>query len=266
MLRYKKFIFDTECVLDLKEDKLIFPFQEAYLDYQEWVLQNPNDYNKVISKSTSQSKWQGLMEEVRKVRGNVYERKLHYEDGTMFVSTQVRKLPNQNFQSHGKQTTYYKSGNIKSEEEFRRGEKDGKVITYSDDTDSHIISKGQFKSNNRVGIWEYYYDNGKLFIKEKYEQDVLRKRTEYDTKNNLCREFNYDTDGELHGTFKDAHNNDELRARGVMRHGLMDGVWYFYYIDGRENYKITFKDGKPKGKFIYYGADGEVLWDREVYD
>jgi antitoxin component YwqK of YwqJK toxin-antitoxin module len=48
-----------------------------------------------------------------------------------------------------------------------------------------------------------------------------------------------------------------------MRHGQMDGIWYFYYIDGRENYKIQFKDGKIIGKFIYYGADGEVLWDRE---
>jgi len=262
-MRYKKFIFDTECVLDLKEDKLIFPFQEAYLDYQQWVLQNPNDYNKVISKSASQSKWQGLMEEVRKVRGKQYERRLHFDDGRLFVSSEVRKLPNQDFQTHGKQTTYYKSGIKASEEEFRSGKKTGTYIQYSDEVDSYVLSKGEYKSDVRVGYWNYYHKDGSQFIKEKYEEGVLLKRTEYDTKGVLCRDFNYDSDGELHGTFKDAHNNNELRARGNMRHGQMDGIWYFYYIDGRENYKIQFKDGKIIGKFIYYGADGEVLWDRE---
>jgi len=69
-MRYKKFIFDTECVLDLKEDMLIFPFQEEYLEYQEWAMNNPNDFNRVVNKFEILALW----EEVRMVRGNQYQR------------------------------------------------------------------------------------------------------------------------------------------------------------------------------------------------
>ena len=56
-MRYKKFIFDTECVLDLKEDMLIFPFQEEYLEYQEWAMNNPNDFNRVVNKFEILALW-----------------------------------------------------------------------------------------------------------------------------------------------------------------------------------------------------------------
>ena len=44
-MRYKKFIFDNECIFDNKNDTLIFPFQEEYIEYQDWIINNPNDLN-----------------------------------------------------------------------------------------------------------------------------------------------------------------------------------------------------------------------------
>ena len=38
-------MFDTECVLDLKTDRIIFPFTKEYLDYQDWITNNPNEYS-----------------------------------------------------------------------------------------------------------------------------------------------------------------------------------------------------------------------------
>ena len=47
MMRYKMFMFDTECVLDLKTDRIIFPFTKEYLEYQDWITNNPNEYSSI---------------------------------------------------------------------------------------------------------------------------------------------------------------------------------------------------------------------------
>jgi hypothetical protein len=42
---YKKFLFNDDCVLDLKLNKVIYNFNSEYEDYLEWKKQNPNlDY------------------------------------------------------------------------------------------------------------------------------------------------------------------------------------------------------------------------------
>jgi antitoxin component YwqK of YwqJK toxin-antitoxin module len=264
-MRYKKFIFDTECVLDLKDDLLIFPFQEEYIEYQSWAMNNPNDFNRVVNKFASKAQWQGLLEEVRMVRGNQYQRKLFHPDGTLYVISEVRKLPNQEYQSHGLQTSYYESGNVKSIENFRHGDKAGEYKQYTDDDTKNIIVTGQYDYNCKVGEWEYNNEKtNRPLAKELYKAGVLIERVEVDTKGKSVVEKNYNSNGELHGIYRDSHNNGELRARGIMRNGKMDGMWFFYYIDGRENYKIKFDNGKPLEKFVYYNNDGSVQWSKDI--
>jgi len=260
-MRYKKFIFDTECVLDLKEDMLIFPFQEEYLEYQEWAMNNPNDFNCVVNKFEILALW----EEVRMVRGNQYQRKLFHSDGTLYAISDVRKLPNQEYQSHGTQTAYYESGNEKSTEYFRHGEKAGEYKQYTDDEHKNIIVTGQYDYNRKVGEWNYSdVKSARPLVKEIYKVGMLVERTEVNITGDTLVEKNYNQGGELHGIYRDSHGNGELRARGIMRNGKMDGMWAFYYIDGRVNYKIKFDNGKPLENFVYYNNDGSVQWDKDI--
>ena len=42
---YKKFLYNDDCVLDLKLNKVIYEFDEEYQKYLEWKGKNPNlDY------------------------------------------------------------------------------------------------------------------------------------------------------------------------------------------------------------------------------
>ena len=49
-----------------------------------------------------------------------------------------------------------------------------------------------------------------------------------------------------------------------MKNCRMDGVWYFYYIDGTQEYTIKFNNGKLDGKISYYGMDGKIKWEKET--
>ena len=181
-MRYKKFIFDNQVVLDKKTDTMLFPFTKEYLDFQDWTINHPTEYN-TLSKTNSDSlSWQGLIEEVHPIRGEMYSRKLYYKDYTLWVESEVKKLPNQDFQTHGEQITYYKSGNIQYSEFFRNGKKDGKFTQYIDSEDNIINGKGQYKKDKKDGNWFYYFKNTEdIQISEVYN-NVLRERKEYNKK------------------------------------------------------------------------------------
>ena len=55
-----------------------------------------------------------------------------------------------------------------------------------------------------------------------------------------------------------------MRTRGRMKNGVMDGKWFFYYIDGSPEYELKFNNGVPTGKLTYLSMDGKVMWESEV--
>jgi antitoxin component YwqK of YwqJK toxin-antitoxin module len=264
-MRYKKFIFNDECIMDNLNDTMIFPFQDEYLDYQDWILNNPNDYTMLISNTQGDSKWQGLLEEVHEVRKNIYHRKLYYKDYTLWVESEVKLLPNQDYQTHGEQTTYYTSGRILSKEYFRQGVKMGEYFSYSDIDNSLPTIHGFYDTNKKVGEWEYYFANSDIVkVIEKYSvAGILTQMIEYDISGKEIKISNY-KDSKLNGIFRDSHNNGELRCRGNMRKGLMDGLWSFYYRDSAPEYQIKFDNGIPIGSLKYFAMDGKLNWEKEV--
>ena len=129
-----------------------------------------------------------------------------------------------------------------------------------------ITIEGEYKSDKKVGEWFYYWPLSKqIQVFEKYyDNGKLEIKKEFTKQNKMIRSFNYDKDGNLNGHYKDSHGNGELRARGNMKNGRMDGVWYFYYIDGTQEYTIKFNNGKLDGKISYYGMDGKIKWEKET--
>jgi len=263
-MRYKMFMFDTECVLDLKTDRIVFPFTKEYLEYQDWITNNPNEYSKLVHKGRDEASWQGLLEEVEEQEDGTFIKKLYHNDYTLWVESEVRLLPNQNYQTHGIQKSYHKDGWVDLIENFRNGLKHGEHTSY--DHEGGVTTEGQYKKDKKVGDWFYYfYQQKQIQIHEKYyDNGKVKSRKEFSSQNKLIRDFNYDDSGRLHGQFRDSHNNGELRARGVMKDGKMNGLWVFYYIDGSIEYEIKFDNGKPVDRLIYYGMDGKIKWERKT--
>ena len=268
-------MFDTECVLDLKTDRIIFPFTKEYLDYQDWITNNPNEYSKLVHKGRDEASWQGLLEEIETKEDGTIVKKLYQHDYTLWVESEVRLLPNQNYQLVGcivnqltpnsqVQKTYHKDGWVELTETFRNGLKHGEHKTY--DHEGGVTTEGEYKQDNKIGDWFYYFYNQKqIQVHERYyDNGKVNTRKEFSQQSKLIRDFSYDDKGRLHGQYRDSHNNGELRARGTMKSGKMNGLWVFYYIDGSQEYEIKFDNGKPVDRLVYYGMDGKVKWEKNT--
>ncbi len=257
-MKYKKFIFDKKSVHDIQTDTIIFPFSPGYLKFQDWSVNNPTEFHQLTRVENEASKWQGLVEEIIPVRNGIYNRKLYYKDYTLWVESEVKKLPNQDFHAHGIQTTYYKSSNTKSIEYFRNGDKHGEFTEYLDSEEKSIISRGKYNLDKKAGEWIYYTGNN-INTLEKYLNGVLIKLEEYNNTKEIIKEYNYNAVGEMDGLFKDTHHTGQLRARGYLKNGLMDGIWRYYNRDGSPHYEINFKLGNPIGRLKYFSMTGDVI-------
>ena len=210
-MRYKMFLFDKECVLDLKTDRIIFPFTKEYLDYQDWVTNNPNEFTRLVTKGKDDASWQGLLEEVIEKEDGTFVKKLYHDDYTLWVESESRLLPNQDYQTHGVQKTYHKDGWVKTEENFRSGLKHGRFYSY--DVKGNITGIGKYSRDKKIGVWKYYFPLSKITqVEEVY----------------------------------------------------YDGLWYFYYIDGTQEYEIKFDNGKAQDRLTYFGMDGQVKWEKTL--
>ena len=67
---------------------------------------------------------------------------------------------------YDKTMVYYKSGKPKQEKNYKNGNLEGNLISYWDNGSIH--TRGKYKKNRRVGIWETYDRKGKLLLMEEY--------------------------------------------------------------------------------------------------
>jgi len=84
---YKKFLYNDDCVLDLKLNKVIYDFNDEYEDYLQWKEENPNlDY--IITKERDgKLKWnQGVPikkdneELYYQLNGKLFRKKIYKND------------------------------------------------------------------------------------------------------------------------------------------------------------------------------------------
>lgn len=138
----------------------------------------------------------------------------------------------------GTKQTFYKSGKVKSEEEFRRGLKNGISREFYEDGKPKEFS--EYKENKYNGKVNKFWPNGKP------------------------KEQSYYVNGQRNGKFKAFHDNGAQHVTGQFHNGLMTDLWRFYASDRKlqkeGNYKIQkFGSGakakmtsKESGFWIFY--------------
>jgi len=68
--------------------------------------------------------------------------------------------------NYDKTMVYYKSGKPKQEKNYKNGYLEGNLISYWENGNVH--TRGQYKSNKRIGTWQTYNKSGKLILSEVY--------------------------------------------------------------------------------------------------
>jgi len=70
--------------------------------------------------------------------------------------------------NYDKTMVFYKNGKPKQEKNYKNGDLNGNLISYWEN--GRIHTKGKYKNNQRVGIWETYDKRGKLLLTEEYSK------------------------------------------------------------------------------------------------
>ena len=160
------------------------------------------------------------------------------------------------------------------------GRKQGYWKKYNKDT---LKYEGQFKNNNPIGEFKYYYYNGTVKAKTTYsDSGRVAKTIIYNTKGIKDGEGTY-VDKKKDGTWiYYGLNGRKISTENYVK-GVKTGEWKYYYDDGKinriENYKNNLRDGefmeffpdsllKEKGTYVkdklngvvqYYGLTGKIV-------
>ena len=201
--------------------------------------------------------------------------------GTQLTAQENINLLDKNGKNHGVWKKKHSNGHLRYEGQFEHGKETGvfkfyavtgqkhpiAIKEYFADIDSISVayfnlsgkleSKGKMISKDRVGIWNYYFPDGKtLMSQETYKANKLNGERKIFYKNGLLTEISNYVDGKLNGNRKRFGDdgkvtedmtydmgivngpaviydeNGEVYARGNYEKGLKTGIWEFK-IDGK---------------------------------
>ncbi len=142
-----------------------------------------------------------------------------------------------------------------------------------------IRYKGNFKDDQPIGEFIYFYDTGKLQVKithfgtesyanNYYETGELKATGKYENQLKDSVWTYYDTDGykiadELYingkreGSWKVYYNTGQVAEEKEYTSDFEDGIWKQYFIDGKEKLSATYVKGELEGRATYYGSNGK---------
>jgi uncharacterized protein len=153
----------------------------------------------------------------------------------------------------GEWKTYYRSGEIKAKGPYVNGKKDGDWIFYYEDGEKE--QSGRFKEDVLMGQWNWYYHNGQLKKEEFFNRKGLLEGIviEYDSLGIELAKGEY-FNGKKEGAW--FYNVGDYKEVGSFVFGEPDGLWMYYYLNGKIAFKGEFLEGEPKGKHVFYFKNG----------
>ena len=105
------------------------------------------------------------------------------------------------------------------------------------------INQYDINTGKKEGIWEEYYDNGKLWSKGSYKNGVLEGYWEYYHDNGQLMSKGLYKNGFRDGILKDYDSNGQLESKGSYKNGEIDGIMD-YYDNGRLEFKGLYNNGE----------------------
>ena len=153
----------------------------------------------------------------------------------------------------GEWTYFYRTGVVKAKGSYENGQKVGKWVYYY--ADGKKEQEGTFKENKLSGNWTWYYQNGQVKRKEFYNRKELLEGTvfEYDSLGNEMTRGDY-YNGLREGEWY--YHVGDYKEVGEFTLGLENGVWNYYYLNGKLAFTGSFEEGEARGKHVYYHQNG----------
>lgn len=136
---------------------------------------------------------------------------------------------------HGKMVSFYESGKIISEGEYELNEPVGIWKYYFEDGKIKMLAN--FK-NSKEGYWQYFYENGNI----KQEGKIINNKQE--------------------GAWKYFFENGNLKSEGTYKAGIKDGDWNYFFEDGNIKAEANYSEGN--GYYKEYFFNGSIKMEGET--
>lgn len=65
---------------------------------------------------------------------------------------------------------------------------------------------------------------------------------------------------------KNYYDTGELQSEGLFVKGQQQGLWIYYFRDGKKRIEKEMKDGKPHGKSLWFHPNGTLGWEENYKD
>lgn len=195
---------------------------------------------------------------------------------------------------HGKVTTYYEDGGVKSVGTYRRGFLNGPCRQFYED--GKLKAEGDWvtdpgSSPVRDGVWRYYRESGVLDDKRKYRKGELVASSNYtlrfDDDRRICRiadgelytgtldkipvvmnikevvlpyrytcsvEQGYVREGEV-VVYYEQERDPAVKATYTYAGGVQHGSMRYYYPNSQLASECTYREGRIEGDYFSYHAD-----------
>ncbi len=159
----------------------------------------------------------------------------------------------------GKWSFYYPSGQLEAEDFYEENRKQGKASSYYES--GHPAALGNFTRDREDGDWVYWYDNGNKMMEGIFSNGVktgiwksyftdgkLNEETRYTDSMSYVMSY-YDMDGRQlvingNGVYTTWHGNGQKSSEGKVRNGLNEGLWNYWYEDGKPRESGVFSKGE----------------------
>jgi len=150
----------------------------------------------------------------------------------------------------GQKISYYKSGKVWKEEEYRRGVKRGRSQEYYENGQPKEIS--WFNNNKHSGKMNKWWKNGKPSEQGSYINDKRTGMWKLFHKNGNKYMVGGYVDGKMQGTWKIFSPKGWLESTGSFTKGKQSGIWTYYNKKHQITKKLTIDSGMVVGKCWIY--------------
>jgi len=158
----------------------------------------------------------------------------------------------------GEWIDFYTSGEIRAKGTYQNNQRSGPWTFFY--RSGGIEQKGRFERGRYNGSWYWYYANGNTWREERYfngREDG--EFVEYDRGGNILTKGDY-ISGEKEGPW--IYQVGDHEERGSYMIGLREGIWKYFYNNGKLKYEGLYSQGNPDKRHKYYYPTGALKEDQ----
>lgn len=178
---------------------------------------------------------------------------LLYYEGTDIVRDRNTLV---NGKREGAAYTYYKSGKLKSAENYKNDKWDGEQIYYFEN--GNIVAKNIYKDGKKNGRWLTYNEQGIKTSETNYNMDRQHGKSELFNDDGSPRYSENYINSLRHGLQTYYEKDGTLKSQVNYIKGIRSGVEILYHKNGQVRAKYNYLNGKKEGDYTFYYDDGQI--------